>query len=47
MAADSPNATGAFMTLGSLLIFSPLTFLCGPGLVGVEVEVDRAEVLLE
>ena len=41
-------AAGAFMTLGSLLIFSPLMHsLVSPGLVGVEAEVDSAKVLLE
>ena len=45
---DSPMATGAFMTLGSLFnLQSSHAFPCGPGLVGVEVEVDSAKVLLE
>ena len=44
---DSPMATGAFMTLGSLLAFSPLMqFPCSPGLVDFELEADSAKVLL-
>ena len=44
---DPPMATGAFMTLGSVLTFSPLMHSsCSPGLAGVELEVYRAKVLL-
>ena len=45
---DSPIATGAFMTLGFLVdLQSSHAFPCSPGLVSVELEVDRANVLLE
>ena len=45
---DSPMATGAFMTLGFCVdLQSSHAFPCSPGLAGVEVEVDRAKVLLE
>ena len=46
---DSPMATGAFMTLGSVLTFSHFMHsLVSQGLVdvGVEAEVDSAKVLL-
>ena len=45
---DSLMATGTFMTLGSVLTFSPLTHsLVAQRPVGIELEVDRAKVLLE
>ena len=47
---DSPVKTGAFMTFGFCVDFqSSHAFPCSPGLVEVEVEVevDRAKVLLE
>ena len=44
---ESPMATDAFMTFGFLVDLQPSHALpCSPRLVGVELEVDRAKVLL-
>ena len=45
---DSPMATGAFMTFRFCVdLQSSHASPCSPGLVGVELEADRAKVLLE